>query len=221
MPTSPTSPRKRTGQRGSGMRFNRQKFGLRFGLKNGVRFRFDSETCLNYPFLSILLVCGITRKNSSCFSSQNSSYNFSIELVPSIVDSLWPVGFLPGMALSSVIQSKLGFIYNFAFGMLAALLAMLYTIVFVKDSRILKARRDLRDRAKEKASGDSNELEPLSSGEKEQQRTARTDDASPWKAFKSFFKLSNIKLGFLATFKKREDRRRATILLTVAIFLLG
>ena len=69
------------------------------------------------------------------------------------MDSLWPVGFLPGMALSSVIQSNLGFIYNFAFGMLAALLAMLYTIVFVKDSRILKARRDLRERAKEKASG--------------------------------------------------------------------
>ena len=68
------------------------------------------------------------------------------------MDSLWPVGFLPGMALSSVIQSKLGFIYNFVFGMLAALLAMTYTIVFVKDSRILKARRDLRDKAKEKAS---------------------------------------------------------------------
>ena len=63
-------------------------------------------------------------------------------------------------------------------------------------------------------------MEPLSSGEKEQQRTVRNDDGSPWKAFKSFFKLSNIKLGFLATFKRREERRRATILLTVAIFLL-
>ena len=27
-----------------------------FGLKNGLRFRFDSETCLKYPFLDIFLV---------------------------------------------------------------------------------------------------------------------------------------------------------------------
>ena len=27
-----------------------------FGLKNGLRFRFDSETCLNYPFLNVFLV---------------------------------------------------------------------------------------------------------------------------------------------------------------------
>ena len=51
------------------------------------------------------------------------------------MDSLWPVGFLPGLALSSVIRYSLGFIYNFAFGMLAALLAMLYAILVVKDSR--------------------------------------------------------------------------------------
>ena len=78
------------------------------------------------------------------------------------MDSLWPVGFLPGMALSSVIQSNLGFMYNFAFGMLAALLAMLYTIVFVKDSRNLKARRDLRERVKEKAGSDSHREEKTS-----------------------------------------------------------
>ena len=33
-----------------------EKNGLSFGLKNGLRFRFDSETCLNYPFLNIFLV---------------------------------------------------------------------------------------------------------------------------------------------------------------------
>ena len=40
----------------TGRRFNRKHFGLSFGLKNGLRFRFDSETCLNYPILNIFLV---------------------------------------------------------------------------------------------------------------------------------------------------------------------
>ena len=33
-----------------------KKIGLSFGLKNGLRFHFDSETCSNYPFLSIFLL---------------------------------------------------------------------------------------------------------------------------------------------------------------------
>ena len=36
-----------------GRQFNRKIFGLRFGLKNGLRFRFG---CLNYPFLNIFSV---------------------------------------------------------------------------------------------------------------------------------------------------------------------
>ena len=40
----------------AGRQFNRNFFGLSFGLKNGLRFHFDSETCLNYPFLNIFLV---------------------------------------------------------------------------------------------------------------------------------------------------------------------
>ena len=47
--------------RGSGARFNRQKLCLRFGLKNHLRFHFESATCLNYPFLreknSVTYVC--------------------------------------------------------------------------------------------------------------------------------------------------------------------
>ena len=40
----------------TGRQFSRKNFGLSFGLKNGLRSRFDSETCLNYPFLNIFLV---------------------------------------------------------------------------------------------------------------------------------------------------------------------
>ena len=37
----------------AGTQFNRNIFGLSFGLKNRLRFHFDSETCLNYSFMNI------------------------------------------------------------------------------------------------------------------------------------------------------------------------
>ena len=49
----------------TGRRFNRQLFGWSFGLKKGLRFRFYSETCLNYQFLNSFLVKGISSQNSS------------------------------------------------------------------------------------------------------------------------------------------------------------
>ena len=64
-----------------GTQFNRNKW-LEFRLENGLRFHFDSVTCLNYPFLNIFLVCGISSQISSDYSSQNSRQTFSIELGP-------------------------------------------------------------------------------------------------------------------------------------------
>ena len=40
----------------AGRQFNRKHFGLSFGLKNGLTFRFHSEACLNYTFLNIFLM---------------------------------------------------------------------------------------------------------------------------------------------------------------------
>ena len=40
----------------SGIQFNRKNSDLRFGLKIGLRFHFDSVTCLNYPILNFFLV---------------------------------------------------------------------------------------------------------------------------------------------------------------------
>ena len=40
----------------AGTRFNRNKIGLSNGLKNGLRFHFDSATCLNYQCLNIFLL---------------------------------------------------------------------------------------------------------------------------------------------------------------------
>ena len=42
----------------AGDQTNRNNFGLSFGLKKGLRFHFDSDTCLNYPFLNIFLSVG-------------------------------------------------------------------------------------------------------------------------------------------------------------------
>ena len=113
--------------------------------------------------------------------------------------------------------------------MLTTLLVMLYTVVFIKDSRILKAERNLRERAKA-LSVVGQELEPLSSAQNDGTippalpstltRKHEHKLSSFWIAFKSFFDTKNIKLGFLATFKKREENKRTILLLTVAIFLL-
>ena len=39
---------------GAGRRFVRKNFLVTFGLKNGLRFHFYSETCLNYPFFNVV-----------------------------------------------------------------------------------------------------------------------------------------------------------------------
>ena len=70
-----------------------------------------------------------------------------------MMDALWPLGYLPGMALSSVIRSNLGFMPTFAFGMMTALLAMTYSIFVLKDSRVLRAKRLQKEQGKADAQG--------------------------------------------------------------------
>ena len=80
-----------------------------------------------------------------------------------MMDALWPLGYLPGMALSSVIRSNLGFMPTFAFGMMTALLAMTYSIFVLKDSRVLRAKRLQKEQGKADAQlPNALKLEPIS-----------------------------------------------------------
>jgi predicted MFS family arabinose efflux permease len=55
-----------------------------------------------------------------------------------LMDGLFPLGFYVGNALSGYIKNNLGFMYNFSLGMLFSMLAMGYTLIFVKDSKELR-----------------------------------------------------------------------------------
>ena len=52
-----------------------------------------------------------------------------------LLDGLFPLGFYIGNALAGPIHKYLGPAYNFGLGMLFAMLAVLYTILFLTDSR--------------------------------------------------------------------------------------
>jgi len=49
-------------------------FGLNFGLKNGLRFHFYPETCLNWQFLNIFLALGNLKPKLEWFFKPNVFY---------------------------------------------------------------------------------------------------------------------------------------------------
>ena len=57
------------------------------------------------------------------------------------MSGLFPIGFNIGKALSGVIKTRLGFMYNFGIGMALSTTAMLYVLFFVKDSIAIRERR--------------------------------------------------------------------------------
>ena len=141
-----------------------------------------------------------------------------------MMDALWPLGYLPGMALSSVIRSNLGFMPTFAFGMMTALLAMLYSIFLLKDSRVLRAKRLQKEQGKVNAqSPNALTLEPIS--EEQPPPPYETLDQPKNEGLcqvcTSFFDIRNLKLGINAVFKKREGNKRAKIMLIIALFQLS
>ena len=65
------------------------------------------------------------------------------------LDGVFPIGLNIGTFLGGIIKYNLGFYYNFGFGMVCAILAVLYCIFFVKDSRVIRDERIKKQRAEE------------------------------------------------------------------------
>lgn len=65
------------------------------------------------------------------------------------LDGVFPIGFYIGNSLAGIIKKNLGFMYNFSFAMICAGLATLYCVFFVKDSRIERDRRVIKELEKD------------------------------------------------------------------------
>ena len=92
------------------------------------------------------------------------------------------IGYNSGKALSGVIKEELGFMYNFALGMLVSVLTSVYAIVFLKDSTLIRDKR-LRKEAAEDGKGDKIEMKKLQMSSK----------ATTMDKLKQLFSLMNVK----------------------------
>ena len=58
-----------------------------------------------------------------------------------LMDGLFPIGFYIGNAMAGPVAKYLGFLFNFALGMLFALLAVAYIVFFMKESSVVRDKR--------------------------------------------------------------------------------
>jgi len=115
------------------------------------------------------------------------------------LDGLFPAGFFLGMASSGHIQDSMGLVGNFSLGIFFALLAMLYAIFFLKDSR------DLRPPEVQRMVELMKEQEP---------------QKEPKGRMASLFDIDNVKNGFKSVFRKREKNLRTFVILLAITFVL-
>jgi MFS family permease len=54
------------------------------------------------------------------------------------LDGLFPLGFYTANALAGPIKANLGLMYNFALGMLCAIICFAYCLLFVKESKVTR-----------------------------------------------------------------------------------
>ena len=92
------------------------------------------------------------------------------------------IGYNSGKALSGVIKEELGFMYNFALGMLVSVLTSVYAMVFLRDSTLIRDKR-LRKEAAEDGKGDKIETKKLQMSSK----------ATTMDKLKQLFSLMNVK----------------------------
>ena len=124
------------------------------------------------------------------------------------LDGLFPIGFFTGLALSGIIKNKLGFYANFGLGIAGTLMAMLYAIFVLKDSRDLRPAEVLEEKKRRE--------EVLLGGGAEE-----SDDVKKSKSgIAGIFDLDNFVRAFKVTFKKRQNGLRPYVILLGLVFSL-
>ena len=141
------------------------------------------------------------------------------------LDGMFPIGFYAGNSLSGIVRKNLGFMYNFSFAMVFTVMAVLYCIFFVRDSRVLRDKRltkELEEKMKEVDKSDKEEHErlqlELDSLKGNQNQTQERQSCGYY--LKDFFKMKNITESFQALSKKRQHYKRAIIIFMILTFLL-
>ena len=133
------------------------------------------------------------------------------------------------MSCSGIIKKNWGFMANFGLGMAGALIAMFYTILFVKDSRNMRPKEVIAMDAKIKAyelslakdkwekGGKKGQAPSVEEQEKEVDNGGKVSEFCPCT---SMFDWQHPKKAFNTTFRKRLYGVRPYLLLLMTIFVL-
>ena len=89
------------------------------------------------------------------------------------IDGLFPIGFYIGNGLAGPIQKYFGAAYNFGFGMLFAMLAVIYTAFFLNDSRDEAEKKLANQYSSSISNGQPGKTRNLSARRKLKSQTAR------------------------------------------------
>ncbi len=131
------------------------------------------------------------------------------------MSGLFPIGFNIGKGLSGPIKTHLGFMYNFAIGMLLSLFSMLYVLLFVRDSMKIRDKRLRKEREElRKVGGDLGVLANMMGAEEEEKKYTLKEQV------KTLFDLTNLKEGYQALIRKRDHNLRLYLWLMIACFEL-
>lgn len=136
-----------------------------------------------------------------------------------LLDGLFPLGFYIGNAASGYIKRNLGFMYNFSLGMLFAVVAMSYTIIFVKDSRNIRNVKVKMEREEELANTDNQEdkLAKIKKWNDEEEAEVAKNSQG---LIRSFINWDNLKSSWVALLRKRDGHKRMFIILVIVAFEL-
>merc|ERR1712227_550815 len=126
------------------------------------------------------------------------------------------------MFFAGMIKEDLGYMYNYALGILTSVLAMAYTLVIVKDSRKVREARLAKEATEALLQNDKNNaLEPLNPEGKIPlpiEESSSTEEKTNCQKYLSVFDLKNVLESWQACLKPRPYYKRTLIWLCIGIF---